>query len=80
MSPLPAGRSGAKLAVAQLLWCACRQRIGRKLAAIFATDLAGYTGLLGLDEVQTLRALNSHREIMDALIAENGEDRQHGRR
>ena len=48
------------------------QRVGRKLAAIFAADVAGYSRLMGLDEVGTLRLLTGHREILDGLIAEHG--------
>jgi len=47
------------------------QPIERKLAAIFAADVAGYSRLMGQDEVGTLRTLASHREIMDRLIAEH---------
>src|SRR4029078_5350289 len=35
-------------------------------------DVAGYSRLMGQDEVGTLRALTAHREIMDRLIAEHG--------
>jgi adenylate cyclase len=45
--------------------------IERKLAAIFAADVAGYSRLMGQDEVGTMRTLASHREIMDRLIAEH---------
>jgi adenylate cyclase len=45
--------------------------IERKLAAIFAADVAGYSRLMGRDEVGTLRALAAHREIMDQLIAQH---------
>src|SRR5215213_4178393 len=48
------------------------QPIERKLAAIFAADVAGYSRLMGLDEVGTLRTLTAHREIMDRLIGEHG--------
>src|SRR5215204_6841367 len=47
------------------------QPIERKLAAIFAADVAGYSRLMGEDEVGTLRTLAAHREIMDRLIAEH---------
>ena len=47
------------------------QPIERKLAAIFAADVAGYTRLMGQDEVGTLRRLAAHREIMDRLIGEH---------
>ena len=48
------------------------QRIERRLAAIFAADVAGYSRLMSQDEVGTLRTLTAHREIMDGLIAEHG--------
>src|SRR5215218_7759428 len=48
------------------------QRIERRLAAIFAADVAGYSRLMNQDEVGTLRTLTVHREIMDGLIAEHG--------
>src|SRR5215208_4238551 len=47
-------------------------RVERRLAAIFAADVAGYSRLMSQDEVGTLRALTSHREVMDALITEHG--------
>ena len=47
------------------------QPIERKLVAIFAADVAGYSRLMGQDEVGTLRTLAAHREIMDRLIAEH---------
>jgi adenylate cyclase len=46
------------------------QRVERKLAAIFAADVAGYSRLMGLDEVGTVRLLTAHREILDGRIAE----------
>jgi len=47
------------------------QPIERKLAAIFAADVAGYSRLMGQDEGGTLRTLAAHREIMDRLIGEH---------
>ncbi len=47
-------------------------KIQRHLAAIFAADVEGYSRLMGLDEVGTLRTLTAHREIMDRLIEEHG--------
>src|SRR5215212_3067705 len=46
--------------------------VERRLAAIFAADVAGYSRLIGQDEVGTLRTLTAHRETMDRLIAEHG--------
>ncbi len=45
------------------------QRVQRRLAAILAADVAGYSRLMGEDEVATLATLKSHREIIDGLIA-----------
>jgi TolB-like protein/class 3 adenylate cyclase len=41
----------------------------RKLAAIFAADVAGYSRLMGQDEVGTLRRLTACRAILDEHIA-----------
>jgi adenylate cyclase len=43
--------------------------VERKLAAIFAADVEGYSRLMGLDEVGTLRTLTAYRAITDPLIA-----------
>src|SRR5438477_8532672 len=44
--------------------------IERRLAAILAADIAGYSRLMGSDEVGTLRALQAHRrELVDPTIA-----------
>jgi adenylate cyclase len=47
-------------------------KLQRRLAAIFAADVEGYSRLMGFDEVATLRTLTAHREIMDRLISEHG--------
>ncbi|MEE8226288.1 MAG: hypothetical protein V3R30_05680, partial [Kiloniellales bacterium] len=42
----------------------------RRLAAILAADVVGYTRLMGEDEVGTLAALKAHREdFVDPTIA-----------
>jgi len=43
--------------------------VERKLSAIFAADVEGYSRLMGLDEVGTLRTLTAYRVIIDRLIA-----------
>lgn len=40
----------------------------RKLAAIFSTDVAGYSRLMGDDEEATIRTLTASREIISFLI------------
>ena len=47
-------------------------RIARRLAAILAADVAGYSRLMGLDEVGTVRTLREHRVATDALVAKYG--------
>src|SRR4051794_5642632 len=46
------------------------ERVERKLAAILAADVAGYSRLMGLDDEGTLASLNAHRaELVDRSIA-----------
>jgi hypothetical protein len=47
-------------------------RVGSRLAAIVAADVAGYSRLMGLDEVGTARTLRKHRKVTDALVAKHG--------
>jgi adenylate cyclase len=48
------------------------QRVERRLAAIFAADVAGYSRLVSQDEAGTLRTLAAAREVMDGLIRDHG--------
>jgi adenylate cyclase len=46
--------------------------VERRLAAVLAADVAGYSRLMGADEVGTLGALEAlHREIVDPAIAKH---------
>jgi adenylate cyclase len=48
------------------------ERVERKLAAILAADVAGYSRLMGADEAGTLAQLKAHRrELVDPMIAEH---------
>src|SRR6185312_12138868 len=48
------------------------QRVERRLSAIFAGDVAGYSRLMGADEEGTLKRLNAHRrEFLEPKIAEH---------
>src|SRR6516162_7915420 len=47
-------------------------RVGRRLAAIVAADVAGYSRLMGLDEVGTARTLREHRKVTDTLVTKHG--------
>src|SRR6185312_14032757 len=51
------------------------QHLERRLAAILAMDVAGYSRLMGVEEVGTLQALKAHRKgLIDSAIASH-----HGR-
>jgi class 3 adenylate cyclase len=44
----------------------------RRLAAILAADVVGYSRLMGSDEMGTITALKSHRrELVDSAITEH---------
>jgi class 3 adenylate cyclase len=48
------------------------QRVQRRLAAILAGDVAGYSRLMGADEEGTLSRLNVHRrEFLESKIADH---------
>jgi adenylate cyclase len=44
----------------------------RRLAAILAADVAGYSRLMGADEEGTVEALREHRSAADPMIAQHG--------
>jgi adenylate cyclase len=47
-------------------------RVERRLAAVLAADVAGYSRLMGADEVGTARTLREHRVVTDALVSKHG--------
>jgi adenylate cyclase len=48
-------------------------RVARRLAAILAADIVGYSRLMSTDEEATLAALKAcRRELIDPKIAEHG--------
>jgi adenylate cyclase len=48
------------------------ERVERRLAAVLAADVAGYSRLIGVDEEGTLARLKAHRrELIDPKIAEH---------
>ena len=40
----------------------------RKLTTIFASDVVGFSKMMGLDEVKTLKILKERRETIDRII------------
>jgi adenylate cyclase len=50
-----------------------QHHVERKLAAILAADVVGYSRLMGSDELGTLQALKAHRrELIDPTISAHG--------
>src|ERR1700720_1575293 len=49
-----------------------KQPVERRLAAILAADVAGYSRLMGEDEAGTAQALREHRSAADPLVAKHG--------
>jgi adenylate cyclase len=47
-------------------------RVARRLAAILAADVVGYSRLMGSDEAGTARTLAAHRAVIDPLVAYHG--------
>src|SRR5437762_9078493 len=45
--------------------------VTRRLVAVFAADVEGYSRLMGTDEVGTLKGLTERRTILDKLIGEH---------
>jgi adenylate cyclase len=49
-----------------------RDHVERRLAAILAADVAGYSRLMEADETGTARLLRKHRAVADPVVAEHG--------
>ena len=47
-------------------------KVSRRLVAVFAADVEGYSRLMGADEVGTLKGLTERRVILDKLIGDHG--------
>jgi adenylate cyclase len=45
--------------------------VSRRLLAVFAADVEGYSRLMGADEVGTLKGLTERRAILDRLIGDH---------
>src|SRR6516164_1406461 len=49
-----------------------KSKVLRKLAAILAADIAGYSALMGADEAGTVRDLKAHQAVVLPMIEEHG--------
>jgi adenylate cyclase len=47
-------------------------KVSRRLVAVFAADVEGYSCLMGADEVGTLKGLTERRAILDRFIGDHG--------
>ena len=45
--------------------------ITRRLVAVFAADVEGYSRLMGFDEVGTLKGLTERRAVLDTFIGDH---------
>jgi adenylate cyclase len=48
------------------------ERVERRLSAILAADIAGYSALMGADEARTVRDLKGHQAIVLPMVGEFG--------
>src|SRR5438309_8194353 len=48
------------------------ERMERRLSAILAADIAGYSALMGADEGRTVRDLKAHQAVILPMIAAHG--------
>jgi class 3 adenylate cyclase len=46
--------------------------VARRLAAIVTADVAGFSRLMGLDEVGTAQAMREHRAAIDPIVVRHG--------
>ena len=48
-----------------------QENIARRLVAILAADVVGYSRLMGEDEEETLRTLRAYLEVINGLVGEH---------
>ena len=49
-----------------------KTKVSRRLAAILAADIAGYSALMGADDADTVRSLKEHQTVVLPMINEHG--------
>ena len=49
-----------------------RTKVPRRLAAILAADIAGYSALIGADEAGTVRDLKDHLAVVLPMVSGHG--------
>jgi class 3 adenylate cyclase len=48
------------------------ERVERRLSAILAADVAGYSALMGADKARTVRDLKGHQVVVLPMVGEFG--------
>ncbi len=48
-----------------------QENVARRLVAILAADVVGYSRLMGEDEEATLKTLRAYREVINGLVGEH---------
>jgi len=67
-----AERGERRLALANAEASLGQERVKRRLTAILAADVAGYSRLMGADEAGTSRVLRQHRAAVDPVVSTHG--------
>jgi class 3 adenylate cyclase len=49
-----------------------KPKVARRLAAILAADIAGYSALMGADEARTVGDLKSHQAVILPMMSDHG--------
>src|SRR4029450_11189032 len=49
-----------------------KTKVSRRLAAILAADISGYSALMGADEAETVRSLKEHQAVVLPMVKEHG--------
>jgi TolB-like protein len=67
-----AGRSAKTLLGSAVVPTMAEGRAERRLSAILAADIAGYSALMGADEARTVRDLKGHQAVVLPMVGEFG--------
>ena len=65
-------RPRAELDAQQMSNIPVNPKVSRRLAAILAADIAGYSTLMGADEARTVRDLKAHQAVVLPMITQFG--------
>ena len=66
------GRPSSRMGCLQMSEPSEKTKVPRRLAAILAADIAGYSALMGADEARTVRNLRDHLTVVLPMVSEHG--------